>query len=129
MNRKKIKQILNTANMTQIRQSDKLRHFQYFNPYTSELVCFDCQIVLNKSHYDLHIANVQQLKNSCRMVPHHQNYIRHFRSFILATLIGGFDKKLVLCKNQFAAYVYKNFGGNVVCIKNPKGGKQWGVIK
>lgn len=131
MNKQHITKILHTKgiNMYQIYDTKKLRHFQYFNPYTSELVSFDVHIVPQKNHYDLYVTNVQELVDSCVMVPHHQNHIKQFRSFILATLIRGFDDRLVLCKNQFAAHTYKNFGGNVICIKNNKGGKIWAVIR
>lgn len=132
MNRAKIKQILNTPglNFYQSVHSNKMRHFSYFNPYTSEMVEFDCHEWRKNGVIDLHICNV---KYGMDMVPHHQNYIKSFRSFVLATLIGGMKRhnnaRLVLCKSESAAKRYSNLGGVVVCIKNPKGGTQWGIVK
>lgn len=135
MNRQHINQILNTPsiNMYQMALSNRKRRFVYFNPVTSEYVEFDCRLVPNNNHYEMHITNVVELVNSVDTKLHHQNYIKPFRSFILSTLIAGMRRhnnaRLILCKSESAAKRYSNLGGVVICIKNPKNGKIWGVVK
>lgn len=135
MNRADIKQILNTPglNMYQVVVDNHHRKFTYFNPVTSQYVEFDAAMWRNHNRVDLYISNVVELVDSCYIKLHHQNFIKHYRSFILAMLIAGMRRynnaRLILCKSESAAKNYSNLGGVVVCIHNPRAGKQWGVVK
>jgi len=107
------------------------RNYQFFNPYTSELISLKAQFSQQKTvnNKPLTVITIKEtwVYQKGIMVKSVDSRLKVHRSYVLGMLKGALN--LSLCKSEKDARRLSNLGGSVVLIKNEGKAIQWGVIK